>query len=176
MFLIGRPTASNIISETCAVIWNELRKIYFPKRCGEDWRKISKNFYEIWNLPNCIGALDGKHVQFKCPNKSGTLYFNYKKTFSIHLMALCDGNYNFLEVDVGGFGSQNDAGVYKTSAFAKAFENNTMNVPNPNILPNTHQKFPYYIVGDEAFPLKQYIMKPYPGNNFTEKERIYNYR
>ena len=57
-------------------------------------------------------------------------------------MTLCDANYNILEVDVGGYGSQNDAGVYKSAGFAKAFENDVMNIPNASLLPNTHQKFP----------------------------------
>ena len=91
-------------------------------------------------------------------------------------MALCDANYNILEVHVGGYGSQNDAGIYKSAAFAQALENDVMNVPDASILPNTHQKFPYYIVGDEAFPLKQYIMRPYPGNDLSNRQRIFNYR
>ena len=32
------------------------------------------------------------------------------------------------------------------------------------------------IVGDDAFPLKTYLMKPYPGANLTYDEKIYNYR
>ena len=33
-----------------------------PPRTTDDWKNIAKDFYEIWNLPHCIGAIDGKHV------------------------------------------------------------------------------------------------------------------
>lgn len=36
---------------------------------------------------------------------------------------------------------------------------------------------PYVILGDEAFPLKTYLMRPYPGKLFDDSsKRIYNYR
>jgi len=28
----------------------------------EEWKKIADEFLGRWNYPNCIGALDGKHV------------------------------------------------------------------------------------------------------------------
>ena len=28
----------------------------------EEWIDISINFEHKWNMPNCIGALDGKHI------------------------------------------------------------------------------------------------------------------
>ena len=35
---------------------------------------------------------------------------------------------------------------------------------------------PYVLVGDDIFPLKPWLMKPFPGNGLPELERIYNYR
>ena len=37
---------------------------------------------------------------------------------------------------------------------------------------------PYIVIGDEAFPLKKYLMKPYPrsARRLSEAERIFNYR
>ena len=29
----------------------------------EEWIRISEEFEEKWNFPNCLGALDGKHIQ-----------------------------------------------------------------------------------------------------------------
>ena len=46
-----------------------------------DWIRIENEFRELWNFPNCIGVLDGKHVVITSPAKSGSLFFNYKSTF-----------------------------------------------------------------------------------------------
>eukprot|EP00794_Sanderia_malayensis_P004350 gene4350-4929_t len=37
-------------------------------------------------------------------------------------------------------------------------------------------ELPLVIVADEIFALKNYLMKPYPGNLLSESRRIYNYR
>lgn len=48
----------------------------------------------------------------------------------------------------------------------QAIEGNQLNLPNEAV-----------ILGDEAFPLTKYLMKPYPRRNIlTKKEKIYNYR
>ena len=35
---------------------------------------------------------------------------------------------------------------------------------------------PYVFVGDDAFALKPYMMKPYPQTDLTADKRVYNYR
>jgi len=42
------------------------------------------DFNALWNFPNCCGAIDGKHVIIRCPEKSSSEFFNYKKSFSIN--------------------------------------------------------------------------------------------
>ena len=65
----------------------------------------------------------------EAPAKSGTLYHNYKGTFSIVLLAVCDTKYNFTLVDVGQFVSNNDSGGLAQSKISSASENNTLNLP-----------------------------------------------
>ena len=105
----------------------------------EDWKIIAKDYFEKWNMPNCLGALDGRHCNIIKPAKSGSLHYNYKHFFSNVLLGLADANYNFIAVDVGGFGSQSDGGIFKESNFGKKFDFNDMNVPEDNIIPNYNE-------------------------------------
>jgi DDE superfamily endonuclease len=104
------------------------------------------------------------------------MFFTYKRTFAIQLLALVDANYNFIYVDVGAQGRIGDAGVYQHSSLAKALHDNTIGIPDPCSLPNTSTIIPYSLVADEAFPLKTYIMKPYARRGLSDMEKIFNYR
>lgn len=76
---------------------------YMPVPTRQDWLEIAHGFQERWNFPNCIGAIDGKHVVLQAPPASGSLYYNYKGTHSIVLLALVDAHYKFRVIDVGAF-------------------------------------------------------------------------
>lgn len=70
---------------------------------------------EKTQFPNCIGALDGKRIRVKKPPHSGSSYFNYKKYFSVVLLALTDAHLKFFAVDVGAYGSQGDSRMFRES-------------------------------------------------------------
>ena len=91
-------------------------------------------------------------------------------------MALVDARYRFVMVDVGANGRACDAGVFARSAMAAALENDTVNIPPPRPLPGRVNNVPFVIVGDDAFGLKPHIMKPFPGRESGDFERIHNYR
>ena len=70
------------------------------------------------------------------PPGSGSLFFNYKHTFSINLIALVDAHYWFKFVDIGQYGSNADGPVFQKSEFGKMYMKNELNVPGPKYLPN----------------------------------------
>lgn len=111
----------------------------------------------------CCGAIDGKHVIIKAPPESGSLYYNYKESNSIVLMAVVDRKYCFSYIDVGCNGRVSDGGVFRNCSLYQALED--------GMLPEGH-----VLVGDNAFPLKEYLLKPFPGNQLTLKQKIFNYR
>ena len=112
----------------------------------------------------------------QCPSNSGSLYFNYKSFFSLLLLAICDARYCFSFVDIGSYGSNNDSGVFRNSKMGNLLENNQMGIPEAS-----HKEgclldpLPYFLLGDEIFCFKTWLMKPCPGT-LTHDQRIFNYR
>ena len=177
-YRISQTSIGRIIPETCDVLWEVLcREGYLNvPRTQEEWKEVADAFEDKWNFPNCLGAMDGKHVMIVAPAKSGSLFFNYKKTFSIVLLAICKANYEFLMVDIGEAGRQSDAGVFANSNIGHSISNNLLPIPNPRALPGTTKESPYVFVADDAFPLRLNIIKPYTDCNLDVKKFIANYR
>ena len=122
-----------------------------------------------------VGAIDGKHVVIEAPATSDTLYHNYKGTFSIVLLAVCDAKYNFTLVYVGQYVSNNNSGVLAQLKISSAFENNILNLPESEVLPGTNIDILFFLVRDEIFPLKPWLLHPYPRRLLQLLEMIYNY-
>jgi hypothetical protein len=131
-----------IVKDVCEKICN-LKSECIQLPTEEKWKKIAIEFENTTNFPNCIGALDGKHVRVIYPTKSGSLYYNYKHYFSIVLMAICDANYYFTYVDVGAFGKFSDLSVFKNGTFFEKLENNLLSIPSPKLLPGDKENLHY---------------------------------
>lgn len=178
-YRIGESTCRAVIYNTCEALWDEVGPIYLKPPSAREMENIANDFEEMWNLPHCLGAIDGKHIVIQCPNNSGSVFFNYKKSFSVVLMACCDARYRFTFVDVGIQGSISDSGVFRHTNWGNAIVNETMPTPPPRPLPNSADlsPMPYFYVGDEAFPLLPNLMRPYPRRNLnTLEHKVFNYR
>lgn len=88
-----------------------------PKPTKDDWKKISKEYKELLNFPNCLGSLDGKHINIRCPIKAGSAFYNYKGSNSIVLLALVDAYYRFITIDVGSYGRNSDGEMYSPNLY-----------------------------------------------------------
>ena len=42
--------------------------------------------------------------------------------------------------------------------------------------PSDAKDMPYFIIGDDAFPLRTWLMKPFSRRNLENDQRIFNYR
>ncbi|XP_049946934.1 uncharacterized protein LOC126445894 [Schistocerca serialis cubense] len=104
------------------------------------------------------------------------MYYNYKKYFSLALVAVADANCRLIAVNIGGYGKQSGGGTFRASKLYNNILNGTENWPPPKELPGTSVKALLVLVGDEAFPLLEKLMRPYPGLSLTEEERLFNRR
>ena len=176
-FRVPHNTISMFVPEVAEAIIQEYAHeiILCPIRPNE-WHAIAEEFTRRWQFHHCIGALDGKHVAIKCPKNGGSIFYNYKGYHSIILMALVDGDYKFSWVDVGANGSASDCQVFNSCEMKEAIEDGTIGFPDPEPLPDDDRPMPYFIAGDDAFPLRTWLMKPFNRRNLPDAHLIFNYR
>ncbi len=89
-------------------------------------------------------------------------------------MAMVGPDYQFLWVDVGVNGTCSDAQIFNGCSLKQAIERERLGVPPAE--PLSHDDMPYYIVGDDVFTLKPWLMKPYSMKSLEYDKRIFNYR
>jgi len=134
------------LSDTCGAIWECLKPACMSPRDKNYWIRTADKLYERTNFPNCIGAVDGKHIRIRKPNESASQFFNYKNYFSTVLMAVADADYCFISVEVGAYGSSSVSNVFKNSTFGKLLESNKLNIPDPRVLPSDAEGlYPFHL-------------------------------
>ncbi|XP_072143454.1 uncharacterized protein [Dermacentor andersoni] len=142
-----------------------------------EWAQIADGFTAQLQFPNCLGAVDGKHVAIVAPRNSGSLYYNYKGTFSVVLMAVVDSNYKYILIDVGAEGRHSDGGIFQNSTFGRALLQDRLSVPACARLPGTTGTIaPFTFIGDEAFQLRTDFMHPFPAKQLNDARRVFNYQ
>ena len=117
---------------------------------------------EAWQFPCCWSAVDGCHIPIKCPPgglESCKEYHNFKNFFSVVLMGMVDSKYRFFIFQSTDLWNQ---------------------IKNQDYLPKIGKKVgsllePPLILGDAAFPLQPWLMKPCTNANPTLQQRYYNY-
>lgn len=175
-YRVSATAAGRYVLQTCKALHKILEPLYLPDMTTARWREIGTDFENLWQFPNCIGAIDGKHVHIEAPGNSGGLFRTYKGRFASLLLAVCDARYRFILVDVGEAGSRGDAGCFRECGFGIQFRNGMLHIPGPKRLRGSTWEAPHVVVGDEAFPLLENLMRPYPGKQLNAERRIFNYR
>ncbi|KAK0153342.1 Protein ANTAGONIST OF LIKE HETEROCHROMATIN PROTEIN 1 [Merluccius polli] len=151
-YRVGTATVGRIVPEVAETIFECLVEEFMPQPTKEDWKSIAEGFQHRWNFPNCLGAIDGKHVVIQAPPNSGSYFYNYKGTFSIVLFAVVDAYYCFRVIDVGGYSRTSDGGILSHSGFGEGplISLKTESSQKPVIAGKFH-----VLVGDEDFPLRR---------------------
>ncbi|XP_069616939.1 uncharacterized protein [Ranitomeya imitator] len=174
---IGISTLSGIVVDTCQALWDVLHEEFIPLPTPEIWQENAEKFWEICNFPNCLGAVDGKYIRITKPSGTGSKYFNYRKYFSVVLMAIAAADCRFVSMDIGPSGQGNDSQTFKNSVMGKRLYGNNLNFPLPRPLPNSEgPPMPFVVVGDEAFQMCANLLKPYSSRDLNHTKRIFNYR
>ena len=79
-------------------------------------------------------------------------------------------------MDVGTAGSCSDAQIFNTCHLKRKIGDGSVGFPDPAPITQGGRDVPYFILADDVFALKTWLMTPYGKRMLTREERIANYR
>lgn len=88
---------------------------------------------------------------------------------------MCDAEYKFTFLAVGCNGRISDGGVLNRCDLRQILLRSNEALPHEGPMGNG-RLLPYVIIGDDAFPLEEHLMKPFPYNTNEKIKQVFNYR
>lgn len=86
-------SSANVQSHLCGT-WSKINYIQLP---FTEPQELSSGFENAHGMPQCLGAIDGTHIEIKQLYASSTDCKNRRRKFSISLQAVCDYKYCFMD-------------------------------------------------------------------------------
>nr|XP_048716360.1 uncharacterized protein LOC125641058 [Caretta caretta] len=129
--------------------------------------------FAAMGFPNCGGAIDGMHISILGPDHLGSQYINRKGYFSMVLQALVDQKGCFTDINMGWPGKVHDTHIFRNSGLFEQLQEGIY-FPDQKITVGDVE-MPIVILGDPAYPLMPWLLKPYTGTLGSSKE-LFNYR
>ena len=163
-FRVAFNTILLLLPEVCEVIY----QIYQDEqlKCPsipQEWCEKAVHFGQRWNFYHAVGNLDGKYVAIKCPKWSGSKYYHYKGFYSVVLLALVDADDRFLWADVGSNGCCSHAQIFNKCELKLSILDGTTGFPDTDPMRGDDRDMPNFIVADDAFALRIWLLKPFSG-------------
>ena len=176
---LGVSSVCTIVREVSQALvdcmWSESISHHMPKT-EEDFKTKIVDMEELWQFPCCWAAIDGCHIPMRCPPgglEACKEYHNFKNFYSIVLVALVDSQYRFVWASCGFPGNSHDALVFKSTDLWRRIQEGYI----PQIGKSIDDVIvPPVIVGDSAFPLCTWLMKPFTNAILSPEQRNFNYR
>ena len=166
-FAVGITTVCRCVQEFCTAAETLLVPEHIRNPSEEKFREMPVYFDNKYGLPNCVGSIDGPHIPIIAPQEYHCDYFNRKGWHSLLLQAVVDGK--------GRFWNLHDATVLGLSALwdlaiqRSLFPAHTRNIGGVSA--------GYYILGDFAYPLQNWLLKPFHDTGrLAAEQRMFNYK
>lgn len=176
LFGVGESTVRLILVEFCEEVKQKLlsRFIDAYPPTQEKINEIVSGFQENWGFPQTYGCVDGCHIEISPPAVDAIDYRNYKGFYSLNVLAACDYRYRITYVNVGAPGKVNDSSIFEQSQLKRQHVDHKLFYDNSVRIDSV--KVPVLLLGDGAFRLSQFMMKPFPFTvEMSEAQKRYNY-
>ena len=134
------------------------------------------DFWDLWNFLITVVQSTENTWRFR-PLLIAVPSFSVTNSFSVVLLTLVAARYKFTVADIGSYWRSSDGEIFIHSKLGKYLET-YLGIPVDKQLLGTSCLARHVIVSDEAFPLKTYLMRPYPGSQSKgdNETSIFNYR
>ncbi len=119
------------------------------------WKEIAHLFEKGCNLRRWLNALNGKNVSIMNLVKERSIYLQEVLLYHPHGIGRCK-----LLDDFWWDGSTSDIVIFNACSLSEGIDGDHVHWSGPDPLPNIVETMLYFIVGDEAFTSKTWLMKP----------------
>ncbi|KAK7884157.1 hypothetical protein WMY93_027280 [Mugilogobius chulae] len=173
LFGVSRSVVYRCVRDFCEAICTHLlpELITFPDQ--EKLKSMAAFIENRWGLPQCIGAVDGSHIPIISPGDFSVDFYNRKGFHSVILQGVVDGRGLFWSVNAGQAGSLHDARVLRLSSLWEKANSGVFSETGARQVEGVNMG--YYILGDSAYPLQNWLLKPYHDNGrLTQEQKLYN--
>jgi len=92
------------------------------------------------------------------------------------LQGVADADKKCITIEVRARGKLSDERIFAASTLFQLLNTNTFNVLPDKELPGSTIKLPHVLIDDEAYPLKNFLMRPFPSRNLNYIRENYNMR
>ncbi|CAB3258809.1 unnamed protein product [Arctia plantaginis] len=153
-----------IVLEVCDSILHYLQSLVMPRPTKAMWKKIAAGFKGRYQMPNCIGSLNGRFV-------------TVMGKIDHILLSLVDSDEKFVMIDLGNYGTKASK-IWDNSRMGALFARNEFDIPEDQSPGFGTDELPFVIVGGNSFVIKPYLISKYRSNALadTDANKVFNCR
>uniref|UniRef100_A0A8C3FCP4 DDE Tnp4 domain-containing protein n=1 Tax=Chrysemys picta bellii TaxID=8478 RepID=A0A8C3FCP4_CHRPI len=157
-FGVGKSTVGAAVMQVA----NAIKDLLISRVVNLGNVQVIVDGFAAMGFPNCGWTIDRTHIPILSLEHQATEYINRKGYFSMLLQALVDHKGRFTNINGGWPGKVHDARVFRNSGLFQKLEEGTF-FPDQKITVGDVE-MPIVIIGDPAYPLMPWLMKPYTGS------------